>query len=53
MQRHNLTREQAFDVLRVASQDSNRKLSAVASDVADTGTLAIQRWPRPSVGEAS
>jgi hypothetical protein len=50
MQRHSLTREQAFDVLRVASQDSNRKLSAVASDVADTGTLAIQRWPRTALG---
>lgn len=51
MQRHGLTREQAFDVLRVASQDSNRKLSAVASEVADTGILAIQRWPG-MVGEA-
>ena len=54
MQRHCLTREQAFDVLRVASQDSNRKLSAVATEVADTGTLAIRRWPGATVeGEAS
>jgi AmiR/NasT family two-component response regulator len=45
MQRHRLSREQAFDVLRVASQDSNRKLSVVASEVADTGTLDIRRWP--------
>jgi hypothetical protein len=46
MQRHQITRDEAFDVLRGASQDSNRKLSAVASDVADTGILAAERWPR-------
>ena len=45
MQRHRLTREQAFDVLRVASQDSNRKLAHIATEVADTGILAIRRWP--------
>ena len=45
MHRHQLTREQAFDVLRVASQDSNRKLVDVATEVADTGTLTIRRWP--------
>jgi AmiR/NasT family two-component response regulator len=39
MQRHQLTREQAFDVLRGVSQDSNRKLSVVATEVADTGIL--------------
>jgi len=41
MQRHSISREAAFDVLRRASQDSNRKLAAVASDVADTGILAV------------
>ncbi|MFQ6170857.1 GAF and ANTAR domain-containing protein [Oryzobacter sp. R7] len=46
MQQHRLTREQAFDVLRVASQDANRKLVEVATEVADTGTLTITRWPR-------
>ena len=45
MQRHRLTREHAFDVLRVASQDANRKFADVASEVADTGTLVISRWP--------
>lgn len=45
MQQHRLTREQAFDVLRAASQDSNRKLADVAMEVADTGVLAIKRWP--------
>jgi hypothetical protein len=50
MHRHRLDRDQAFAVLRVASQDSNRKLADVASEVADTGTLAIRRWP-VSAGE--
>lgn len=43
MHRYRLTREQAFDVLRVASQDTNRKLAHIAADVADTGTLEITR----------
>ena len=43
MQQHGITREQAFDLLRVASQDSNRKLADVATDVADTGVLTIRR----------
>lgn len=45
MQRHQLDRDQAFAVLRVASQDSNRKLADIAREVADTGILAIKRWP--------
>ncbi len=48
MQRHQLTRDQAFDVLRVASQDSNRKLVDIAAEVADTGVLVIDRWPSAS-----
>jgi hypothetical protein len=51
MHRHRLDREQAFAVLRVASQDSNRKLAEVASEVADTGMLEIRRWPGPTGGE--
>ena len=50
MHRHRLDRDQAFAVLRVASQDSNRKLADVASEVADTGILEIRRWP-VSAGE--
>jgi ANTAR domain/GAF domain len=46
MQQHRFTRQQAFDVLRVASQNSNRKLADIASDVADTGTLTIPRQGR-------
>ena len=51
MHRHRLDREQAFAVLRVASQDSNRKLAEVASEVADTGILEIRRWPLSAGGE--
>ena len=43
MHQHRLTRAQAFDLLRVASQDTNRKLADVAADVADTGVLTIRR----------
>jgi hypothetical protein len=43
MQQHRVTSEQAFDLLRLASQDTNRKLADVAADVADTGILSIRR----------
>jgi hypothetical protein len=49
MQRHQLTRDQAFGVLRAASQDTNRKLADVATEVAETGTLSVRGWP----GEAT
>lgn len=38
-----LTREQAFGRLRVASQESNRRLSEVAAEVVDTGALEVRR----------
>jgi hypothetical protein len=41
MQQHKLTRQQAFDLLRIASQTTNRKLAAIAADVADTGLLEL------------
>jgi hypothetical protein len=41
MNRHKLTRDQAFDLLRVASQNTHRKLAAVARDVADTGEIPL------------
>jgi hypothetical protein len=52
MKTHRLTREQAFDVLRVASQDANRKVADIATEVADTGVLAISRWPAGVPDEA-
>ncbi|HST47632.1 GAF and ANTAR domain-containing protein [Jatrophihabitans sp.] len=41
MAQHKITREQAFDLLRVASQHTHRKLADIAADVADTGTLDL------------
>jgi GAF domain-containing protein len=38
---HRVTREQAFDLLRMASQGRHRKLVEVARDVAETGTLEV------------
>lgn len=49
MQQHQISREAAFDVLRAASQHSNRKLAEVASEVADTGSLVVpQRRSGPA-----
>lgn len=41
MTRHGVTRDQAFDLLRMASQHSNRKLREVADEVAVTGELPL------------
>lgn len=41
MHRHRFTRQEAFDVLSVASQNSNRKLADLAAEVVDTGSLTI------------
>lgn len=38
---HKVTRDQAFDLLRIASQNTNRKLHDVALDVIDTGTVDV------------
>jgi hypothetical protein len=39
MSRHQLTQTQAFDLLRMASQHTHRKLREIASDVVETGML--------------
>lgn len=41
MGQHKLTREQAFALLRIASQNANRKLHEVALDVIDTGAVDV------------
>jgi ANTAR domain-containing protein/GAF domain-containing protein len=41
MQQHRLTEDQAFDLLRIASQHGHRKLSAIAADVVQTGALNL------------
>lgn len=43
MATYKLTHAHAFDLLRVASQDSNRKLVDIATDVVDTGSLEVPR----------
>lgn len=48
MNQHKLTRGQAFDLLRVASQHTHRKLHDIATDVADTGTLRLPNENPPS-----
>ena len=41
-----VTREQAFDLMRITSQRSNRKLRDVAQDVLETGTLKVLEQPQ-------
>jgi hypothetical protein len=41
MAQQKITREQAFDLLRIASQHTHRKLFDIAVEVADTGTLEL------------
>lgn len=54
MNQHHVTRDEAFAMLRVASQDSNRKLVDVATQVADTGELPWRRMrPRGGLGPPS
>jgi hypothetical protein len=44
-----ITREQAFDLMRITSQHTNRKLRDIAQDVLDSGTLPFLDEPaRPS-----
>jgi AmiR/NasT family two-component response regulator len=39
MAKHLVTKEQAFDLLRITSQHSDRKLRDVALEVTNTGVL--------------
>jgi GAF domain-containing protein len=56
MARHHISRNEAFDLLRMASQHTNRRLADIALDVADTGTLDLpgntgpnhRRRPKPT-----
>lgn len=45
MSQHKITRSQAFDLLRITSQHTHRKLADIAVDVADTGTLELPKLP--------
>lgn len=44
---YKVTAEDAFDLLRIASQSSHRKLHEIAREVAETGTLNLPDVPRP------
>ena len=41
MATHKMTRDDAFTLLRIASQNTNRKLADIAEDVIHTGVLAL------------
>jgi hypothetical protein len=41
-----ITREQAFDLMRIASQRNNRKLRDIAEEVLETGTLRYLEQPQ-------
>jgi hypothetical protein len=45
MSQHKITRQQAFDLLRISSQHTHRRLADIAVDVADTGTLELPKLP--------
>jgi hypothetical protein len=45
MAQHKITRSQAFDLLRITSQHTHRKLADIAVEVADTGTLELPKLP--------
>ena len=42
MNERQFTRQESFDVMRVSSQNSHRKLADIAVEVADTGALTIE-----------
>ncbi len=45
MSQHKISRDQAFDLLRITSQHTHRKLSDIAVEVADTGMLELPKLP--------
>lgn len=50
MATYKLTREQALDLLRISSQNSNRRLAEIATEVVDTGALNL---PHTGVGKTA
>jgi ANTAR domain len=48
MDRHKITKEQAFDLLRQASQRTHRKLYQTAEDVLNTGEIGAVPLSRPN-----
>jgi hypothetical protein len=53
MSTYKVTEEQAFDLLRIASQHSHRKMHDIARDVIDAGTLELPDAPPRQPGRNS
>jgi transcriptional regulator with GAF, ATPase, and Fis domain len=51
MSTHKVTEEQAFGLLRIASQSTHRKLSDLAAGVVETGTLELPPLPGKQAAE--
>jgi hypothetical protein len=47
MNQHHVTRDQAFNLLRITSQHTHRKVSDIATELADTGALPELPTTRP------
>jgi ANTAR domain len=50
MAQQHVTRAQAFDLLRIVSQHTHRKLADIATEVADTGAMPDVPKTRPAAG---
>lgn len=50
MTAHKVTRDQAFEVLRMASQNTHRKVFEIAQEVADTGAIGLPSRAGPTRG---
>lgn len=48
MAQHHVTREQGFDLLRITSQHTHRKLADIATQLADTGAMPGTPTKRPA-----
>jgi hypothetical protein len=53
MNRHHVTRDQAFDLLRITSQHTHRKVADIAIELGDTGELPTVPTTRPSIDAAN
>jgi ANTAR domain len=49
MNRHHVTRDQAFDLLRITSQHTHRKVADIAIELGDTGELPHIPTRRPAI----
>jgi ANTAR domain len=52
MNRHHVTRDQAFDLLRITSQQTHRKVADIAMELGDTGEMPKIPTSRPTIDAA-